>query len=132
MEPPGFEPESIEPKSMNWSRFKQYLDSKYAKGYATSILEHSRKYYGYLDGINQIQLAKPTARNNIINALIALSRYQGTYDTFKAKMASHGIKRYKPDPIAAFTRIFSSNAHAGLSEWYNQAMAVLQPNEKLS
>jgi hypothetical protein len=76
-------------------------------------------------------LAKPTARNNIINALIALSRYQGTYDCFKAKMHTHGIKRYKPDPIAAFTRIFSSNAHTGLGEWYNQTMAVLRDNEKL-
>jgi len=129
--PPGFEPESIEPKSQSWSKFKQYLDSKYAKGYATAIFEYSRKYYGYLDDVNQIQLAKPTSRNNIINALVALSRYQGTYDEFKARLASHGIKRYKPDPIAAFTRIFSSNAHAGLGEWYNQALAVLRPNEKL-
>ena len=86
MGPPGFEPESIEPKNRDWSRFKQYLDSKYAKGYATAILEYSRKYYGYIEDVNQIQLAKPTARNNIINALIALSRYQGTYDTFKAKL----------------------------------------------
>ncbi len=36
------------------------------------------------------------------------------------------------DPIATFTRIFRSNAHEGLGEWYNQAMAVLYPNEKLS
>lgn len=127
---PGFEP-SIEPKSIDWSKLKLYLDSKYAKGYATAILEYSKKYYGYLDDVNQIQLARPTARNNIINALVALSRYQGTYDVFKAKMSSHGIKRYKPDPIAAFTRIFSSNAHSGLGEWYNQATAVLYPNEKL-
>ncbi len=55
---PGFEPESIEPKVINWSSFKQYLDSKYAKGYATAIFEHSRKYYSYLDDVNQIQLAK--------------------------------------------------------------------------
>jgi hypothetical protein len=128
---PGFEPESIEPKSLNWSSFKLYLASKYAKGYAVSIFEHSKKYYSYLNDVNQIQLSKPTVRNNIINALIALSRYQGTYDSFKSQMQSHGIKRYKPDPIAAFTRIFSSNEHTGLGEWYNQAMAVLYPNEKL-
>ena len=128
---PGFEPESIEPKSLNWSIFKQYLDNKYAKGYATSIFEHSLKYYLYLNDVNQIQLAKPTVRNNIINSLIALSRYQGTYDTFKSLMQNHGIKRYKPDPIATFTRIFSSNAHDGLGKWYNDARAVLNENEKL-
>jgi hypothetical protein len=132
--PPGFEPESIEPKSqkdIDWSRFKLYLESKYAKGYATAIFEYSRKYHGYFEDVNQIQLAKATTRNNIINSLVALSRYQGTYDKFKADMLSHGIKRYKPDPIAAFTRIFNSNAHEGLAEWYNQARAVLYPNEKL-
>jgi hypothetical protein len=90
---PGFEPESIEPKSLNWSSFKLYLASKYAKGYAVSIFEHSKKYYSYLNDVNQIQLSKPTVRNNIINALIALSRYQGTYDSFKSQMQSHGIKR---------------------------------------
>ncbi len=41
------------------------------------------------------------------------------------------LKSYKPDPIAAFTRIFSSNAHDGLGKWYNDAMAVLNDNEKL-
>jgi hypothetical protein len=128
---PGFEPESIEPKSLEWADFKQYLDSKYAKGYATSIFEHSRKYYTYFDDVNKIQLAKSTVRNNIINALTALSRYQGTYDTFKGDMKRHGIKRYKPDPIATFTKIFSSKAHDGLMQWYNEALAILNGNEKL-
>jgi intergrase/recombinase len=46
-------------------------------------------------------------------------------------MQNHGIKYYKPDSIAVFTRIFSSNAHDGLGKWYNDAMAVLNDNEKL-
>ena len=117
--------------SFNWLNFRQYLDNKYAKGYATAIFEHSQKYYTYLNDVNQIQIAKPTARNNIINALIALSRYLGKYEEFKKEMDSHGIKRYKPDPIATFTRIFSSNAHVGLDKWYNDSMAVLCDNERL-
>jgi intergrase/recombinase len=117
--------------SLNWSSFKQYLDNKYAKSYATSIFEHSIKYYTYLDDVNQIQLVKPTVRNNIINALIALSRYLGNYEEFKREMDSHGIKRVKPDPIATFTRIFSSNAHVGLDKWYSDSIAVLNENERL-
>jgi hypothetical protein len=113
---PGFEPESIEPKDINWSSFKQHIYSKYAKSYAIGIFEHARKYQSFLNDVNQIQLLRPTVRNNIINALIVLSRYQGTYDIFKNQMKIHGITRYKPDPIAAFTRIFSSNAHTGLGE----------------
>ncbi|MCW4025572.1 MAG: integrase [Candidatus Bathyarchaeota archaeon] len=128
---PGFEPGSIEPKSLIWSDFKKYVEAKYAKSYSYTILEYSAKYHSYLKDVNKIQLAKPTVRNNIINALTALSRYIGTYDSFKKDMELHGIKRYKPDPIATFTRIFSSNAHNGLAEWYNSAMAVLNDNEKL-
>jgi hypothetical protein len=128
---PGFEPESIEPKNINWSTFKEYLYSKYAKGYDRSILEHSHKYHHLLTDVNGIQIAKPTTRNNIINALIAMSRYLGVYDNFISEMKSHGIKRYKPDPIQAFTRIFSSDAHLGLGKWYKDAYVVLNDNEKL-
>ena len=131
---PGFEPESIEPKafnSINWSEFKQYLNSKYARGYAISLFEHSSKYYNLLYDVNGIQLSKPTARNNVINGLTALSKYLGEYESFKKNMLTHGIKRVKPDPLQAFIRIFNSSAHKGLGEWYRNALAVLSDNEKL-
>ncbi len=70
-------------------------------------------------------------RNNIINSLTALSRFLGSYELFMADLKSHGIKRVKPDPIQAFTRIFNSKAHQGLGEWYKQASLVLNENEKL-
>jgi len=131
---PGFEPGSIEPKAsiyINWSEYKQYLLSKYAKSYAMQLLEHSRKYQYLLEDVNGIQLSKPTVRNNIINGLTALSKYLGTYESFKKNMRVHGIKRVKPDPLQAFTRIFNSNAHKGLGDWYRNALAVLKENEKL-
>jgi len=131
---PGFEPESIEPKTqkpINWQEFEQYVDNKYAQGYALSILEHSRKHNHLLRNVNGILSIKPTARNNTINALTALSRFLGTYDTFMAELKRHGIKRYKPDAIQSFTRIFNSEAHKGLGEWYSQATAIINENEKL-
>jgi len=132
--PPGFEPESIEPKafkSVDWGEYKQYLLSKYAKGYAISLFEHAKKYQKLLDDVNKIQLVKPTARNNVINGLVALSKYLGTYEVFMKKMATHGIKRVKADPIQAFNRIFNSNAHKGIEEWFKDASSVLANNEKL-
>ena len=131
---PGFEPESIEPKSdksINWKEFKQYADNKYAEGYARSIFEHSRKYCHLLNNVNGILSIKPTARNNTINALTALSRFLGTYDTFMTELKRHGVKRYKPDAIQSFTRIFNSEAHKGLGEWYKEATALLNDCEKL-
>jgi hypothetical protein len=81
--------------------------------------------------VNGIQLSKPTARNNIINGLTALSKYFGSYESFMKSMSTHGIKRVKADPVQAFTRIFNSSAHKGLGEWYKSALAVLNENERL-
>ena len=67
----------------------------------------------------------------MINGLTALSKYLGTYESFKKSMRVHGIKRVKVDPVQAFTRIFNSKTHKGLGEWYQQAMAVLKENEQL-
>jgi intergrase/recombinase len=131
---PGFEPESIEPKSsscIDWNKYKQYLDSKYAKCYATQLFEHSRKYHPLLTDVNSILLSKPTTRNNVINSLTVLSRFLGTYNSFMNELKTHGIKRVRPDPVQAFTRIFNSKAHEGLGEWYKQAMTVLNENERL-
>jgi len=116
---------------IDWDLFKQYLNSKYAKCYAVSILEHSKKYHHLLSDVNGILQAKPSVRNNLINSLTALSRFQGSYDCFMADLKSHGIKRTKPDAVQAFTRIFNSSAHKGLGQWYKDACAVLNENEKL-
>jgi intergrase/recombinase len=131
---PGFEPESIEPKcpkTINWQDFKRYLDNKYAKGYATAILEHARKYNGLLNDVNGVLSIKNTARNNTINSLTALSRFLGTYDNFIADMKAHGVKRYKPDAIQSFTRIFNEEAHKGLGEWFKQTTKAVNESEKL-
>jgi hypothetical protein len=107
------------------------LLSKYVKAYAVLLFESAQKYQHLLRDINGIQLLKPTIRNNIINALLALSRYQGNYYIVKSQMKAHGVKHYKPDQITTFTRIFNTNAHERLGEWYNQVMTVLKDNEKL-
>ena len=131
---PGFEPGSIEPKAprnIKWKEYKRYLLSKYAKSYAVQLFEYSRKYYLLLNDVNSILLAKSTIRNNVINALTALSRFLGTYNFFKSEMKAHGIKRVRPDPMQVFTRIFNSNVHKGLGKWYQDALAVLKENERL-
>ena len=133
MELPGFEPGSIEPKAplkINWSEYKQYLFSKYAKSYAVQLFEYSRKHDSLLNDVNSILLSKSTIRNNVINSLTALSRFLGTYNSFMAEMKAHGIKRVRQDPVQAFTRIFNSNAHKGLGEWYKKALTVLKENEQ--
>jgi hypothetical protein len=98
------------------------LLSKYVKAYAVLLFESAQKYQHLLRDINGIQLLKPTIRNNIINALLALSRYQGNYYIVKSQMKAHGVKHYKPDQITTFTRIFNTNAH----ESYNENTGCLE------
>ena len=77
---PDLNQESIEPKEVriiDWEAYKQFLFSKYVKSYALALFEHSQKYLDLLEDANGIQLTKPTARNNIINVLTALSKYLG-------------------------------------------------------
>ena len=118
-------------KTIDWDQYKQYLLAKYAKSYAVLLFENAKKYHSLLAKVNDIQLIKSSIRNNIIKSLIALSRYQGSYDAFKSKMVSHGIKYVRPDAITTFTRIFNNNAHEGLAQWYNDSNDVLQYNERL-
>ena len=47
------------------------------------------------------------------------------------ELKRHGVKRYKPDAIQSFTRIFNSEAHKGLGEWYRQATSLVNEAEKL-
>jgi hypothetical protein len=89
---------------------KQHLLSKYAKSYAVLLFENAQKYKHLFVKVNDIQLIKPSVRNNIIKSLIALSRYQGSYNLFKSKMVTHGIKYVRPDPVTTFTRIFNNDA----------------------
>jgi hypothetical protein len=131
---PGFEQGSIEPKrvsSIDWPKYRQYLESKYVESYAKSLFRHSRQYHSWLYDVNEIQLSKPTNRNNIINGLTALSKFLGIYDSFKNSMRVHGVKRVRPDSIQSFMRIFNSKAHEGIEEWYRDAYAVLKDHQKL-
>jgi intergrase/recombinase len=115
--------------NIDWSRFRQWLVSKYSKSYASSVYSYSIKYCDLLENVNDIQFAKDSIRNNIINALIVLSRYLGEYEKFKATLKAHGIKKHKADTIEAFLRIFNSNAHDDLGKWYQQALAALNQSE---
>jgi hypothetical protein len=40
--------------SLNWSGFSKYVEAKYAKSYAYTIMEYSVKYHSYFEDVNQI------------------------------------------------------------------------------
>jgi intergrase/recombinase len=69
-------------------------------------------------------------RNNVMKALIILSKYLGKHQEFKSKLSQYGIKAQKQDAFSSFLRILNSN-NTDLLNWYRQASAVVRPHEKL-
>ncbi len=64
--------------------------------------------------------------------MITLSKYLGNYEAYKSAIKNHGIKwANNNDSLTAFVRILNGNNLKGLTEWYHQAYAIFNDNEKL-
>jgi len=63
--------------------------------------------------------------------MVNLSKFLGTYETYKGKLKQHGIKWLNnDDSFSSFLRIINNN-HSNLGEWYKAVQGTLRDNEKL-
>jgi hypothetical protein len=65
-----------------------------------------------------------------MKALVCLSKYLGTYLSFKEKLKEHGIKWCRPDSLDSFYSIMNNN-HNDLLEWFGSVQSFLEDNERL-
>jgi len=64
--------------------------------------------------------------------MVALSKYLGTYESYKSAIKNHGIKwANNNDSLTAFVRILNGNNLKDLAQWYEKALAIFNVNEKL-
>jgi intergrase/recombinase len=63
-------------------------------------------------------------KTKVLQSLIALSKFLGCYEQFKARVKSYGIKWRKASSLDAFLRI-RNNSNGKVLEWLRQAEAVL-------
>ncbi len=84
---------------VNWVTFRAWLTSKYSKSYTKLIYYYSKKYHNLLSDVKLIDLIKQSNRNNVIKALITLSKYMGCYTEFKAKMKNYGIRIHRQSDL---------------------------------
>ncbi len=118
-------------ESFDWSEFKVWVFTKYAKSYAQTIMTCTKKYNYLLSGnLRDIDLIPESTRNNSIKALIILSKYLGCHEEFRSALKSYGIKLHRPDAFYSFTRMYT-NHNSDLWQWYTNVQLVLNPNEKL-
>jgi intergrase/recombinase len=115
---------------IDWITFKAWLTSKYSKSYTKLIYYYSKKYHNLLSNVKLIDLIKQSNRNNVIKALITLSKYMGCYTEFKAKMKNYGIKIHRQSAVESFLRIMKAS-NSDILDWYQKAMAHLRPHEQL-
>ena len=63
-------------------------------------------------------------KNNVLKALIALSKYHGFYREFRERIKDYGIKWSQSSSIESFLRILRNN-NKDILEWYHKAASVL-------
>ncbi|NLF87465.1 hypothetical protein GX563_01425, partial [Candidatus Bathyarchaeota archaeon] len=95
-----------------------WVFKKYAKSYARTIMTYTKRYnYLLVGNLRDIDLIPESIRNNLIKALIILSKYLGFHEEFKSALKSYGIKLHRPDAFYSFTRMYT-NHNSDLWQWY--------------
>ena len=88
------------------------------------MYHYAKKHHEMLTGsLRELDSFSKSKKNNVLKALIALSKYLGVYEQFKAKMKNYGIKWEGRSSLQAFLRI--KNTRPGLIEWAKACMDVL-------
>jgi intergrase/recombinase len=80
--------------------------------------------------VKKLSFIPETNRDNVTKSLIALSKFVGQHQQFKAQLSNYGIKTHKQNSIESFLRILRVS-DSDILDWYEKAVAVLRPNERL-
>jgi len=116
--------------NINWSDFKQWTFSKYAKSYAPTVYCYAKKYAYMINGnLRDLDTLSESVRNQTIKSLITLSKYWGAHTEFKKRLNDYGIKVHRPSSFNSFLRILKSN-NSNITKWYNNTLPNLRSNER--
>jgi len=129
LEPATFCASGIMPKvAIDWQDFRNWLNKKYSKTWVPTVFSYAKKYHGMLNGsLTELDAFSKSKRNNVLKALIALSKYLGIYKQFKTKIANYGIKWENQSSVEAFLRI--RNANDDVVEWAKACISVLDESK---
>ena len=124
-------PLDVDVSLIDWNDFRAWIFKKYAKSHAPTIYCYAKKYAFMLNGnFKELETFSGSKKNTVLKALIALSKFLGVYEGFRATLSSYGVKFARTDSFDAFLRIIK-NSSDDLLEWYSKAYAVVRDNEKL-
>ena len=93
--PLGFEPRtfSLEGKQdVDLKAYREYLNIKYSKKYASLLFGYIIKYYQCFLNPNELLKIPASVRSNVMKAMISFAKYTSTYEEYKARLKNNGIK----------------------------------------
>jgi hypothetical protein len=92
---PGFEPESIEPKSTDfWVKFRAWLKSRnYNKAWESTLFNYALEFKDCLEArdLARIRDLGDSKRPNVLAALSSYAKFTGQYDVWRGLVKSYGF-----------------------------------------
>ena len=81
------QPLAVSLHDFNWEAFRSWLDGRNSKTWAYQVFRlaktHQDLFYGSLGELEKFSKWK---KNNVFKALVALSKFLGVYEEFRAKV----------------------------------------------
>ena len=111
--------------NVNWDDFRKWVKNKYAKSYAPSVYSYAFRFHRLLNGnLSELEAFTKTKCGITLRALVALSKYLGCYEVFKARMNQFGLKWEGYDNFDSFLRIMQ-NKQSDVLKWVEKCLSVL-------
>jgi intergrase/recombinase len=115
-------------QDFDWEAFRSWLDGRNSKTWAYQVFRlaktHQHLFYGSLEELEKFSKWK---KNNVLKALVALSKFLGVYEEFRAKMKSYGVKWSYQNSVDSFLRMIK--ARDGLIDWVKDCIEVLDEDQ---
>ena len=107
--------------------FKQYLLAQRKRNWK-QILQKAIKHGHILktEDASEILTFSNTKRRHVMEALVCLSKYQGTYNTWKEIKEKYQLKWTSPDGLEVFQSIFNNEKnYSSMLSWLKNAIAQI-------
>ena len=107
--------------------FKQYLLAQGKRNWKQILLKAIK--HGHIletEDASEILTFSNTKRRHVMEALVCLSKYQGTYNTWKEIKEKYQLKWTSPDGLEVFQSIFNNEKnYSSMLSWLKNAIAQI-------
>ena len=120
-------PATIRGTEIDEDGFKQYLLAQRKRNLKQILLKAAKHGHILETGdAGEILAFSNTKRRHVMEALVCLSKYQGTYNTWKEIKEKYQLKWTSPDSLEVFQSIFNNEKnYSSMLTWLKNAIAQI-------